>query len=72
MAPMEMAPSDRIANIGAGGRRKRFMFGIVALGAGVLIAVLLVAVDAPRIWRIPLFLVFYAAALGIFQAREKT
>jgi len=72
MAPMEMAPSNRIANIGASGRRKRLMFGIVALGVGALIAVLLVAVDAPRIWRIPLFLVFYVAALGIFQARDKT
>jgi uncharacterized membrane protein len=69
---MEMAPSNRVANIGAGGRRKRLMFGIVALGVGVVIAVLLVAIGAPRIWRIPLFLVFYVAALGIFQARDKT
>ena len=72
MAPMETAPSHRIANIGAGGRRKRFMFGILALGVGAVIAALLVAVGAPRIWRLPLFLVFYVAALGIFQARDKT
>jgi hypothetical protein len=72
MAPIEMAPSNRVANIGAGGRRKRLMFGFVALGVGAVIAVLLVAVDAPRIWRLPLFLVFYVAALGIFQARDKT
>jgi uncharacterized membrane protein len=48
------------------------MFGIVALAVGAVIAALLVAVGAPRIWRLPLFLVFYVAALGIFQARDKT
>ena len=69
---MEMAPSNRIANIGAGGRRKRLVFGIVALGVGAVIAALLVAIGAPSIWRFPLFLVFYVAALGIFQARDKT
>ena len=69
---MEMAPSNRIANIGAGGRRKRLMFGIVALAVGAVIAVLLVAIGAPRIWRLPLIFVFYVAALGFFQARDKT
>jgi hypothetical protein len=69
---MEMAPSNRIANIGAGGRRKRLIFGIVALGVGVVIAAPLVAIGAPRVWRLPLILVFYVAALGIFQARDKT
>lgn len=66
------APSNRVVNIGAGGRRKRFRFGIVALGVGAVIATLLVAVGAPRVWRLPLFFVFYAAALGVFQARDKT
>ena len=69
---MEMAPSNRIANIGAGGRRTRLMFGMVALAVGAVIAALLVAIDAPRIWRLPLIVVFYVAALGIFQARDKT
>lgn len=66
------APSNRIANIGADGRQKRLMFGLVALAVGAVIAVLLVGVGAPRIWRLPLFLVFYVAALGVFQARDKT
>jgi MFS family permease len=69
---MEMSPSTRIANIGTLGRRKRFAFGIVALGVGGLIAALLLSIRAPLIWRLPLFLVFYVAALGIFQARDKT
>jgi MFS family permease len=69
---MEMAPSNRIANIGAGGRRKRLLFGIVSFAVGAVIAALLVAIDAPRIWRLPLIVVFYVAALGFFQARDKT
>jgi hypothetical protein len=69
---MEMAPSKRIANIGAAGRQKRLMFGLVALGVGAVIAALLIGVGAPRIWRLPLIFVFYVAALGIFQARDKT
>jgi hypothetical protein len=48
------------------------MFGIVALGVGAVIAALLIGVGAPRIWRLPLIFVFYVAALGIFQARDKT
>jgi len=44
----------------------------VAFGAGMVIAVLLVAARAPLVWRLPLFLVFYAGALGFFQARDKT
>ena len=43
-----------------------------ALGVGAVIAALLVAIGAPRIWRLPLLFVFYVAALGIFQARDKT
>ena len=48
------------------------MFGIVASGVGVVIAVLLVVIHAPLVWRLPLFLPFYVGALGIFQARDKT
>jgi MFS family permease len=69
---METALSDRIANIGTGGRRKRLMFGMMTLAMGAVIAALLVAIGAPRIWRLPLLVVFYVAALGIFQARDKT
>jgi hypothetical protein len=66
------SPSGRIANIGAHERRKRLIFGIVASGVGVVIAVLLVVIHAPLVWRLPLFLPFYVGALGIFQARDKT
>jgi hypothetical protein len=66
------SPSGRIANIGAGERRKRLRFGIVGLGVGAVIAVLLAVIHAPLVWRLPLFLPFYVGALGIFQARDKT
>lgn len=69
---MALSPAARVGNIGTGERRKRLVFGIVAFGVGVLIAVLLVVADAPLVWRLPLLLVFYVGALGVFQARDKT
>ena len=69
---MALSPAARVGNIGTAERRKRLAFGIVAFGAGVVIAVLLVVAHAPLVWRLPLFLVFYAGALGFFQARDKT
>ena len=69
---METSPSARIANIGTRERHKRLIWGLLASGVGVVIAVLLVMIRAPVIWRLPLLLVFYVGALGIFQARDKT
>ncbi len=69
---MGLSPAARVGNIGTGERRKRLVFGIMAFGVGIMIAVLLVAARAPLVWRLPLFLVFYAGALGVFQARDKT
>jgi hypothetical protein len=69
---MALSPAARVGNIGTAERRQRLVFGIVAFGAGVVIAVLLVVARAPLVWRLPLFLVFYAGALGVFQARDKT
>jgi hypothetical protein len=62
----------RVINIGPRERRKRLVFGVAALGVGAAIAVLLVLIDAPLGWRIPLFLPFFFGGLGVFQAREKT
>lgn len=61
-----------IANIGFKERRKRMRFGVAVLVACAVIAVLLVGIGAQRLWRIGLFLPFWAGALGVFQAREKT
>jgi len=62
----------RVINIGPRERHKRLVFGITALGVGAVIALLLIFIHAPLIWRAPLFLPFFAGALGVFQAREKT
>ncbi|HEV7389582.1 MAG TPA: hypothetical protein VGN73_13305 [Gemmatimonadaceae bacterium] len=69
---MSAPVAERIANIGAGERRKRLLFGIFALVVGAVIAGLLIAVGSPLLWRLPLILVFYAGALGVFQSLDKT
>ena len=69
---MESSAAARIANIGAAERRKRLVVGVAALGAGVIIAILLIAVGAPLVWRLPLVFLFYVGALGVFQSRDKT
>jgi hypothetical protein len=66
------APSAPVANIGTGERRKRLTWGIVALAVGGAIAAMLAMIRAPFVWRLPLFFLFLFAALGIFQARDKT
>jgi hypothetical protein len=69
---MDTAPAGHVANIGTRERRKRLVFGIVALLAGVVISGLLVYIRAPLVWRLPLFLLFYFGSLGYFQSRDKT
>jgi len=69
---MESSAAERVANIGSGERRKRLTFGIGSMAAGVVLAVALIYVAAPLIWRLPLIFLFYAGALGIFQSRDKT
>lgn len=69
---MSTPQAERIANIGAGERKKRLLFGVFALLVGAVIAGLLIAVDSPALWRLPLMLVFYAGALGVFQSLDKT
>ena len=51
--------SNCIPNIGLLEQRKRLMFGVAAFGIGVALAVVLAALDAPRLWRISLFLPFW-------------
>lgn len=62
----------KIPNIGPRGQRRRLTFGVVLLGAAVLLGLLLVAVDAARPWRLALFVPLWIGALGVFQALDKT
>ena len=69
---MANSTAEQIANIGAGERRKRLIFGIAALVAGIVISGLLVFVRATLLWRLPLICIFYVDSLGYFQSRDKT
>ncbi len=61
-----------IANISPRERRKRLMSGVVELVIAIPILAWLLAIHADRLWRLPLFLLFGAAAAGYFQWRDKT
>lgn len=61
-----------IVNIGSRERQRRMRFGVVLLVAGAALTAILVGLDVTRAWRIASFLPFWAGALGIMQAREKT
>ena len=60
------------ANIGPQERRKRLAFGVVLLGASLAAAAMLIHADVARGWRMLLVVPLWAAALGFFQARERT
>jgi len=64
--------SNEVRNIGEKERTKRRVLGIVALVVGVGLAFVLVVIDAPRAWRIVIFVPIWLAGLGLLQAREKT
>lgn len=59
-------------NIGTRERRKRRLFGIVALTIGVGLAFMLVVFGAPRWSRVVVFFPVWMAGLGLLQSREKT
>ena len=59
-------------NLGPKETRKRLVSGIVMLAAAVGIAVALILAGSSRWWRAVLFFPFWMAALGLFQAKEKT
>ena len=69
---MTSATSQGVVNIGPGERRKRLNAGIVGLSVGLVLAILLVALRAPAMWRLLLFFPFLFGALGVFQSRDKT
>ena len=61
-----------IANISTPERRIRLRFGIIMFVLSLIILAILVATGADRLWRLPLFLLFGAAASGFFQWKDKT
>lgn len=57
-------------NLGPAERRKRLIFGAVAVVAGLALAISR-GVDSFYGWAL-LFMLFWAGALGLFQAKEQT
>ena len=61
-----------IANISPLERQKRLRFGIQQFIITLVILAVLIALHVNPLWRLPLLLMFWAAAIGYFQARDKT
>ena len=61
-----------IANISPRERLKRLISGVIPFVIALATLSWLISMDADRIWRLPLFLLFVAAGSGFFQWRDKT
>ncbi len=61
-----------MANISARERRRRLIGGILQLIVTLAVLATLVALGVDRWWRLPLLLMFWGAATGFFQWRDKT
>ena len=69
---MPNASPGRVANIDARGRRRRLVGGVVWLVVAVAATATLVTLRAREGWYALLVVPFSLAALGWFQARERT
>ncbi len=61
-----------ISNISPAERRKRLLGGVIGFVIALVVLSVLIASGADRLWRLPLFLLFWGAANGYFQWRDKT
>jgi len=61
-----------MANINTSGRRQRLILGILQFMLAIIILVVLIVMGIDRLWRLPLLLLFWSAAIGFFQWRDKT
>ena len=59
-------------NISLPERRKRLAAGVIQFVLSLAILAALIATGADRWWRLTLFLMFWGAASGFFQWRDKT
>lgn len=61
-----------LPNISQRERRVRLISAVINFGLSVIILAALMALGVSRWWRLPLFLFFWAGAIGFFQWRDKT
>ena len=66
------SPSVCIPNIGPRERQRRLVGGFVFLFIAACVAGCLIWFEAPRPWRLLVFLPAWASAIGFFQVTEKT
>jgi hypothetical protein len=59
-------------NIGPRERQRRLIGGFVFLAVAACVAVSVLLFNAPRPWRLLVFLPVWAAAIGFYQVRAKT
>ena len=72
MSPMPDESPGRVANIDARGQRRRLVGGVVWLIVASMATASLVMLRARGSWYALLVMPFTLAALGWFQARERT
>ncbi len=72
LQPQREAGEVCIANISPAERQKRLRFGMVQLVLALGVLALLIVLHVNPLWRLPLLFLFWAAAIGYFQARDKT
>ncbi len=65
-------PATVHANIGPKAVRLRRRAGYAGAAIAIVLLAMLLALDAPRLWRLGLVAPLWMAALGFLQAREKT
>jgi hypothetical protein len=61
-----------VPNISPLERQKRLRFGITQFILSLVVLSALIAFGADRLWRLPLLFMFWASAVGYFQAHDKT
>jgi hypothetical protein len=61
-----------VANISPLERQKRLRFAITQFIISLVVLSALIAFGVDRLWRLPLLFMFWASAIGYFQARDKT
>ena len=67
-----MPEASRVENIGARGRRRRLVGGVVWLAVALAATIAFILAHARQEWYALLVVPFTLAALGYFQARERT
>ena len=61
-----------VPNIGPRERRRRLAFGLAVWAGTAAALAALLAIDAPRLWRLTLVIPLWVGGVGFFQHREKT